>query len=325
MLAGISRQRGAVGTPVSAATLTRIRATIRAALNAAIREGLITVNPARIVEVPPVPRPHPAVWTPAREEAWHDTGARPAVGVWTAAQTARFLIAISGEPLYACYQLMAVTGLRRGEAAGLRWSDIDLGNAALTVSRQLQHEGRRLIALPPKSVASNRALALDPWTLDVLARHRSAYPPSGADGYVFARPGGRPVTPEQLTRQFYNLVRRENLPPIRLHDLRHGAATLALAAGADLKAIQAMLGHASIVLTADTYTSVLPDLARRTADAIAAEILQAARTPLGSCHPLGLTTASPWPHHANGEPFRNGITPGQNRWGVRGSNPEPTD
>ena len=83
--------------------------------------------------MPPVPRPHPAVWTPAREAAWRDTGTRPAVGVWTAAQTARFLTAIRTSPLYACYQLMAVTGLRRGEAAGLRWTDIDLGNATLTV------------------------------------------------------------------------------------------------------------------------------------------------------------------------------------------------
>jgi len=103
------------------------------------------------------------------------------------------------------------------------------------------------------------------------------------------------------------------VPPIRLHDLRHGAATLALAAGTDQKVIQAMLGHASIVLTADTYTSVLPDLARQTAEAIAAEILQAARTPPGrhelpglilraartppGRHELpGLTLASPGPH-----------------------------
>jgi len=93
-----------------------------------------------------------------------------------------------------------------------------------------------------------------------------------------------------LTRRFIRLVRREGLPPIRLHDLRHGAATLALAGGADLKAIQALLGHASIVLTADTYTSVLPDLARATAEAVAAQIMKAARKA------FGLTTPPPWPH-----------------------------
>ena len=114
--------------------------------------------------------------------------------------------------------------------------------------------------------------------------------PTTRDRYVFAHPGGRPYTPGYLTRRFIRLIRRAGLPPIRLHDLRHGAATLALAGGADLKAIQAMLGHASIILTADTYTSVLPDLARTTAEAVAAQILKAARTP------PGLTTASPWPH-----------------------------
>jgi integrase len=174
---------------------------------------------------------------------------------------------------------MAVSGLRRGEAAGLRWCDIDFAAATLTVSRQLQETGRGLVVLPPKSITSNRVLALDPWTLQVLAAHRYRQLPAPGDGYVFARPGGRPCTPGYLTRRFIRLIRRAGLPPIGLHDLRHGAATLALASGADLKAIQAMLGHASIILTADTYTSVLPDLARSTAKAVAAQIMKAARTP----------------------------------------------
>jgi integrase len=291
MFTAIARQRPAAGGPLSPATLARIRATLRAALNAAIREGLISVNPARLVELPAPARPHPVVWTAPREAAWREAGVRPAVAVWTAGQTARFLTAIRGEPLYPCYQLMAVSGLRRGEAAGLRWCDVDFAGTTLTVSRQLQETSRGLVLLPPKSIAGNRVLALDPWTLQVLAAHRGRQRlPAGCDGYVFARPGGRPYPPGYLTRRFAMLVRREGLPPIRLHDLRHGAATLALASGADLKVIQAMLGHASIILTADTYTSVLPDLARATAEAVAAQILKAARTPPASPRPHpGLT------------------------------------
>jgi hypothetical protein len=182
-----------------------------------------------------------------------------------------------------------------------------------------------LITLPPKSVASNRVLALDPWTVSVLARHRRRRPPRGADGYVFAGPDGRPATPEQITRRVIRLVRSAGAPPIRLHDLRHGAATLALAAGADLKVIQAMLGHASIVLTADTYTSVLPGIARHSAEAIAAEIMRAARTPPGRDDLPGLTLASPRPHDPGSEPTEGGISAAQTGWGLRGSNPEPTD
>jgi len=231
MFTAMGRQRPATGAPLSAATLARIRATLRAALNAAIREGLISANPARLVELPAPARPHPVVWTLPREAAWRENGVRPAVAVWTAEQTARFLAAIQDEPLYPCYQLMAVSGLRRGEAAGLRWCDIDFAAAALTVSRQLQETGRGLVVLPPKSIASHRVLALDPWTLQVLAAHRDRQVPAPGDGYVFARPGGRPYTPGYLTRRFIRLIRHEGLPPIRLHDLRHGAATLAQMSG----------------------------------------------------------------------------------------------
>ena len=221
MFTAISRQRPTAGAPLSPATLARIRAALQAALNAAIREGLISVNPARLVELPAPARPHPVVWTAPREAAWREAGARPAVAVWTAEQTARFLAAIRGEPLYPCYQLMAVSGLRRGEAAGLRWCDIDFAGTTLTVSRQLQETSRGLVLLPPKNIAGNRVLALDPWTLQVLAAHRDRRQlPAGCDGYLFARPGGRPYPPGDLTRRFAMLVRREGLPPIRLHDLQ---------------------------------------------------------------------------------------------------------
>ena len=114
------------GSPVSAATLTRIRATLRAALNAAIRRGLLADNPASRAELPRARRPRAVMWTPGRIELWQRTGERPAVAVWTAAQTAQFLNTIEDHRLYAAYHLIALRGLRRGEAAGLRWCDVDL-------------------------------------------------------------------------------------------------------------------------------------------------------------------------------------------------------
>jgi integrase len=99
---------------------------------------------------------------------------------------------------------------------------------------------------------------------------------------MFTYADGRPIRPEYITHRFAKLTRELGLPPIRLHDLRHQAATLALAAHADLKVIQQMLGHSSIITTADTYTSVLPDIAYQAAQATADMIIQAASAAPGS-------------------------------------------
>jgi len=99
---------------------------------------------------------------------------------------------------------------------------------------------------------------------------------------MFTYADGRPIRPEYLTHRFNTRVKEFDLPPIRLHDLRHGAATLALASHTDLKVIQQMLGHSSIVTTADTYTSVLPETAHRAAQATADMVIKAARSAPGS-------------------------------------------
>ncbi|MCA1695912.1 MAG: tyrosine-type recombinase/integrase [Actinobacteria bacterium] len=95
---------------------------------------------------------------------------------------------------------------------------------------------------------------------------------------MFTNTRGDPIKPDRLGELFHRLVRDADLPPIRLHDLRHGAASLSLAAGNDLKTVQTMLGHSSIVLTAHTYTSVLPDLAHHAAEATARLVLTSAGT-----------------------------------------------
>ena len=182
MFTAITRHHQALGSPVSPATLSRIRATLRAALNAAIRSGLTCDNPASRAELPPARRPRAVVWTPARVEHWQRTGERPAVAVWTAAQTAQFLGCIQDHRLYAAYHLIALRGLRRGEAAGLRWRDVDLDGKTATVSQQVQQYGGRLVVCPPKTPHSVRVIA-------------STAPPSRRCGLTLTGSAPRPPQP----------------------------------------------------------------------------------------------------------------------------------
>jgi len=289
MFTAVIRDETALGRPVSAATLHRIHATLRAALNGAVRAGLIPVNPGRWPELPKAARPRPRVWTPALTERWQAEGWRPAVGVWTAAQTAQFLRHVRGHRLYALFHLVALRGLRRGEAAGLRWGDLDPDAGTLTVTGQLQQLGGQMVAGPPKSDAGRRVIALDRTTVAALREHRlrqqaeRSAAGTGWDetGYVFTTRTGGPVGPDRVTRMFRKLVTASGLPPVTLHGLRHGAATLALAAGTDLKVVQDQLGHSTVVLTADTYTSVLPETARAAAERTAALLFPARRPATG--------------------------------------------
>jgi hypothetical protein len=205
------------------------------------------------------------------------SGQRPPVAVWTAAQTAAFLAHIEGHVLYPLFRVVALLGLRRGEIIAVRWSDVDFAAGTVTVCRQIQErEGRAVVCLP-KSERSGRTVALDHATLTVLRRLHADWVREGGgvatDGWVFAHAEGRHWSPSYVTHVFGRLVREAGLPPIRFHDLRHGAASLSLAAGNELKVVQAILGHESMVLTADTYTSVLPCIARKATAALVRRLI----------------------------------------------------
>jgi integrase len=266
------------GRPVGPATIQRIRATLRAALADAAAQQLVTVNVAKLVKLATARRPKPLVWTGERVAHWRTTGQRPApVMVWTAAQTAAFLGSARRHRLHALYHLIAVTGLRRGEACGLRWSDLDLAAGTATIRWQIIQLGWATAEGPPKSDAGERVLALDAGTTAVLAAHRRRqHAERIAAGHarvdtdlVFTQPGGAPLHPARVTDQFTRLTRAAELPPIRLHDLRHGAATHALAAGVDIRIVQDMLGHSSSTITRDTYTSVVDEAKHTAAEALA--------------------------------------------------------
>jgi integrase len=198
--------------------------------------------------------------------------------VWTPEQTGQFLDHIRHHRLYALYHLIAYRGPRRGEACGIHDDDLNATQHTLTIRTQRVQIGWDVEEGEPKTDAGERTLALDTETLRVLHAHQTIRDAEKAlhgdqwvdhTGLLFTEPDGTPLHPAKATDTFTTLTTQAGLPPIRLHDLRHGAATLALAAGIDIKIVQDMLGHSSHAITADTYTSVLPQVAHHAAEATA--------------------------------------------------------
>ena len=265
------------GKPLSASSVRRLYATLRSALNIAVKRQHLDHNPALLIDLAAATRPRAMVWTEERTVQWQRTGLRPSrVMVWTPEQTGQFLDSVEDEPLSALFHLVALRGLRRGEAVGLTWSDVDFQAGTLLIHSQIVQVGWKTLRSLPKG-GSERLIALDQGTLDALREHRRRQrelyevlrlAPFG--DAIFVQADGQPLHPDYVTRLFPRLVRASGLPPIRFHDLRHGAATLALASGAPMKVVQEMLGHSTIMLTADTYTSVLPQVARAAAESAAA-------------------------------------------------------
>jgi len=272
---------------VSASARQRIRSTLRAGLNAAITRQIITFNPASHVELETGKRPKALMWTAERVEHWRLTGEKPSpVMVWTLEQSGAFLDHAIEDRLYPLFHLVVFRGLRRGEACGQRWMDTDLAAQLLTVAKQLIVDGWEVYEDDPKTDAGARTIALDADTVAVLEAHRERQRAAREEwgtawvetGRVFTREGGSWLHPASVSNRFRELYEAIDLLPVRLHDLLHGAASIAHAAGADLHAIKEMIGHSSIAITSDTYTALLPQVHRALAEA-AARLVPRAQKP----------------------------------------------
>jgi integrase len=267
--------------PRGASSMQRLYATLRVALNHAVdRKKLIPANPAIGIELPAGDRPKPRVWTPKAIEHWKATGERPGpVMVWQPEQAGQFLDYAERHDavLYTLFLLIMHRGLRRGEACGLRDHEVDLDAGYLTVVQQITTVGHTPIVRQVKSRAGDRIVPLGPKTIsplrDYLAmRHRweqASGPSWPTTGLFFVKPDGKAWHPQTISRRFEDLIARAGLPPVRLHDLRHLAATYLRHGGADMKEVQETLGHATFAMTSDTYTSVLLEMRTSTADAAA--------------------------------------------------------
>jgi len=199
--------------------------------------------------------------------------------VWTPTQAGAFLDYAEAHDivLYAMFVLILHRGLRRGEAVGLRDDDVDLDTGHAAIVEQITTVGYRAITTTVKSDAGDRVVPLGPATIAVLRAYlamRAGWQQVSSDdwpdtGLFFVQPDGRAWHPQTVSDRFDDLITRSGLPPVRLHDLRHCAATYLRHGGADMKEVQETLGHANLAITSDTYTSVILELQRANADAAA--------------------------------------------------------
>jgi len=176
--------------------------------------------------------------------------------------------------------LAIYTGLRQGELLGLKWDDVDLEDGSLQVRRTLSITKSGPVFTSPKTAGSRRSAKLTSKAIAALKSHLerqlgemdkvgSLWSPGDADGLIFASETGEPLDRRVVTKlKFKPLLKRAGLPEIRFHDLRHTCATLLLTRNVNPKIVSEMLGHASIAITLDTYSHVLPNMRDRAADAM---------------------------------------------------------
>jgi integrase len=199
------------------------------------------------------------------------------MATWTPEELQGFLKDIANHRLAAAYVLAASTGIRRGEVLGLRWCDVDLDLKTLAVRQTIINIAYAVTISEPKTARGRRTISLDPATVAMLHQHRHQQrqerQAAGKDyvdqDLVFARPDGQPIHPDLFTQTFDRTVARLGLRRIRLHDLRHTYATLALRAGVDAKTVSARLGHSTVAFTLDVYTKAVPQLDRDAAEKVA--------------------------------------------------------
>lgn len=247
--------------PLSPRSVQITHAFVHRCLVDAVRWGLLDRNPADLVDKPTAPRPEIRAWAPI--------------------QVRTFLECAGKDRLAPLWRLLATTGMRRGEALGLRWTDVDLESARISIQQSLlEYRRGKAVFGEPKTSNARRSIDLDAQTVATLKRWRiqlSEEQLRGGPAYersplMFVDERGRPLRPETVSRIFGRLEEQAGLPHITLHGLRHSHATAMLAAGISPKVAQERLGHFSVSLTLDTYSHTIAGMqaeaARRVAELI---------------------------------------------------------
>ena len=212
------------------------------------------------------------------EDASPPKSRRPQLSIWAPDQLGAFVEHVADDRFFALWLLVATTGLRRGELAGLRRHDIDFVHATVNPRVPRVVVGGRAEESETKTSSGERAMALDPTTSEALRVYVTTWDAERAalgqdTQLLFVWPHGQALHPDTITAMFRRHCEAAKLPRIRLHDVRHSYATAALKAGISPKIISERLGHASAAFTLQTYAHVLPGMDREAASSVAELIL----------------------------------------------------
>jgi integrase len=261
----LEREGGRRGQGLSPKTVRLVHVVLHRALSVAVDRGHVRRNVASLAHPPSAKaaksRNSERVWTPEQLRAW--------------------LAHIADDRLFAVWRLMATTGLRRGEACGLHWADVDLESGAVRVRWELTVVDNRPVWVDgAKTPAGERTVELDAKTVAVLRAYRArqlqerllAGPAYHDENLVVCWPDGTQMHPDRLLRALYRHAKALGLPRIDVHGLRHSYATAALEDGVDHKVLSERLGHASAATTMDVYRHVSDAQHRAAAERIAKRI-----------------------------------------------------
>lgn len=239
------------GAGLSAKSVRNVHAVLRHALNQAVDWNLVPRNVASLAHPPRVDRQE--------------------VVALTAEEVRALLTFMRGDRWEALIATALATGMRQGELLGLKWTDVNLTGQKLHVVRQLQRDGTYG---EPKTAKGRRTIDLPASCVAFLKEHRRRQteerllvgPEWQQTELVFCTHQGKPFGHRNVLRAFKLIMLRAGLPDVPFHALRHTAATLLLTQGVHPKVVQERLGHATISMTLDIYSHLIPSMGRAAAD-----------------------------------------------------------
>lgn len=251
---------------LSAKTVHNVHLVISKVLSDALDAGIVSRNVAQRAK-PPTP----------------GSTSYGEIKAWTAPQLRRFLHEHRGHQWFSAWHLTAFTGMRRGEVMGLRWRDVDLKRARLSIRHTRVSIAYKLVASTTPKSRQARVIDLDKETVAVLQRHRAKNAKEAlaqgrsleGDDLVFTWDDGRSIHPDTFSQSFDRAVGRSSVPKITFHDLRHTHATIAISNGVPVKVVSERLGHSSPEFTMKVYQHVQPGMQAEAAEQIADAIMNA--------------------------------------------------